>query len=89
MREVTKPYYYDPAMAKDSGYYVINQVRDGSYTWEWNEPDEDPCFPNETYGTIAEALEAAAKDWDVYGAGKRFLSVVLRAASRAYARGDA
>lgn len=88
MQEVTKPYYYDPAMAKDSGYYVINQVRGGGYTWEWNEPSEKPDFPNEVYGTISEALEAAAKDWDDNGSGK-FLSVVLRQAARAYERGDA
>lgn len=88
MQEVTKPYYYDPAMAKDSGYYVINQVRGGGYIWEWNEPNEYPAFSGQPYETISEALKAAAEDWDRSGSGK-FLSVVLRQAARAYERGDA
>lgn len=85
MEEVTRRYYYWAPEIKDSGYYIINQVRGGGYTWEWNEPNEKPVFPNEVYGTISEALEAAAKDWDDNGSSK-FLSFRLLQAARAYER---
>lgn len=87
MQEVTRPYYFDPTKPETSGYYVINQLRDGRYTWEWSEPSERPCFPNETYGTISEALEAAANDWDDNGSGSG-LSFVLGQAAGAYRRGE-
>lgn len=80
MEEVTKPYYNNPEDTTNSGYYVINQVSGGGYTWEWNEPSEKPDFPNEVYGTITEALKSASKDWSTNGSGGNLSHRLLKAA---------
>lgn len=63
------PIVKDYRDADGTGYVIVRETSTNpvttTYLWTYEEPDEERDVSETRYDTVAEALRAAAADWDI------------------------